>query len=126
MNTINSINSLSSLLDSYVTPKTSSKSMTTTSSSTVSGTAGKSSGNDSSSSDDATVTTTRVLSDGSMLIVVTKGDKIISETKTAPPATNNLAQNLSGASQSANQLDKFNDSSASSITAAGSLFDTDI
>ena len=93
---------------------------------------GSATSSDSSSSDEDTVTTIRTLSDGSLLITVTKGEEIISETKTRPTKPQKEGQDPTllgttseiGASMQAATVDKFNDTSTS-IT-AGSLFSADI
>lgn len=123
MSSISSLNSLSALLDSYTTQKTSS-SAASASSTTGSTSDTSSAGGNESTQDDETVTTTKTLSDGSMLIIVTQGDKVISETKVNPQ--NSAANSKNNSSAPTNQLDRFNDSSASSSALTGSLFSSSI
>ncbi|MDQ0203386.1 hypothetical protein [Pectinatus haikarae] len=122
MSSISSLDSLSALLNSYTTQKASSS---TASASSTAGTSGTSSaGGNESTQDDETVTTTEKLADGSMLIIVTQGDKVISETKVS--IQNSTANSKNNSSAPTNQLDRFNDSSASSSALTGSLFSSSI
>ena len=95
------------------------------------GTGGSSSGSGSGDSSD-TVTITKMMPDGSLLIMVMKGEQVISEQKVSSGMSANAGsqQNLLAANaaqspvaQSTSQLlDRFNDTSASTSMLEGSLF----
>ena len=71
---------------------------------------GGANGDASSSNGEDTVTVQRMLPDGSMLIVVMKGDQVISETKTHAPQKN---VNMLQPDGTVSFVDKFNDTSTS-------------
>lgn len=125
MSSIVPISGASSLL-SILNPQSadSSSNVSSTSSATPAASSSSSSGDNSSSND--TTTTTQTLADGSTLVIVSQGDTIISETKLPAPDSNSSKQGKVGSALVSNQFDKFNDSSASTATTAGSLFNSAI
>ena len=116
---ISSISSLSALLDSNTTQHTSTTAVT---SSAKAGSPMPSSGQE-----EKLVTLKETLPDASILLIVKKGDTTVSETKVAEPTSSQNANNIAAvASAAKTQLDKFNDTSASSSALTGALFSAEI
>lgn len=127
------------MINSVVSPKSyltelSSMLKTNSGQQTIEAEYGKSGGDDKNGKDESVNVTTEVLSDGSVLMVVRKGNEIVSETKTPPPASQEKSEstkkhpgtNILDLADANSKFDKFNDTSASNATASGYLFDTDI
>lgn len=127
------------MINSVVSPKSyltelSSMLKTNSGQQTIEAEYGKSGGDDKNGKDESVNVTTEVLSDGSVLMVVRKGNEIVSETKTPPPVSQEKSEstkkhpgaNILDLAAANSKFDKFNDTSASNATASGYLFDTDI
>ena len=73
------------------------------------------------------MTITKVQPDGSIMILVMKGEQVVSEYKVGGAAAA-TQQNLlaSSAAQSSQLTDRFNDTSTSSTIEAGSLFSASV
>lgn len=116
---ISAISSLSALLDFNTTQRTSTSAATSS--------AKASSTTPSSGQEEKLMTLKETLPDGSILLIVKKGNTTVSETKVAEPTSNQNANNIATAASAAKtQLDKFNDTSSSCSALTGALFNAEI
>lgn len=123
MSSIIPISGASSLLNIFNPQSADSSSNVSSTFSAIPAAFSSSSSGDNSISND---TTTQTLADGFTLVIVSQDDTIISETKLPALNSNSSKQGKIGSALVSNQFDKFNDSSASAATTAGSLFNSAI
>ena len=127
MSSVSAISGVSSLWDTSKVSSTSSSAADTYAQLVNSLQSGNASGGSSGSSDDTdTVTITKVMPDGSLLIMVLKGETMVSEHKVSGASTTEQQNLLAGSAAQTQVLDHFNDTSTSTSIAAGSLFSASV